>query len=131
MHELSKCLLTPHFFLPMEIASVMLLATASVVLLCTVVKCCCRHFCMPLPSPSEHASASSIDLGELSDGSDDESAPRVTITTTAHGRNAAGGNGAPSGAAARARDEAHAAKAVAHVEVDEDEELPAYTHVSS
>lgn len=132
MSELSKCLLTPHFFLPMEMASVMLLATASFVLLCSVVRCCCRHFCSPLPSASDHGSGSSIDLGELSDASDDESHPppptggRGGSTTTV----VAGGAQAARNAQI-ARDEQHAAKPVDAAAPDDDEELPAYTHISS
>ena len=58
MHQYSKCLMGPQLFLPMEIASIMLLATASAVLLCTLVRCCCRHFLMPMPSSSTARSRS-------------------------------------------------------------------------
>lgn len=45
MHHFSECLNGPQLFIPMEIASLLLLATASVVLLCALIRCCCRHIC--------------------------------------------------------------------------------------
>ena len=42
MEYFDECAFGPHLILPMEIASIMLLATASVILFCTILRCCCR-----------------------------------------------------------------------------------------
>eukprot|EP00325_Prymnesiales_sp_UTEX-LB-985_P009007 CAMPEP_0174714238 /NCGR_PEP_ID=MMETSP1094-20130205/17384_1 /TAXON_ID=156173 /ORGANISM="Chrysochromulina brevifilum, Strain UTEX LB 985" /LENGTH=291 /DNA_ID=CAMNT_0015913559 /DNA_START=69 /DNA_END=941 /DNA_ORIENTATION=+ len=66
-----ECNLGPHLLLPMEIASVMLLATASFTLLCTVLRCCFRR----LRGAAARTSAPSLSLEEpfdLSDVEEDE-----------------------------------------------------------
>jgi len=45
LRRLDDCLITPHLLVPMAIASMLLLATASIVLLCTLLRCCRRYVC--------------------------------------------------------------------------------------
>lgn len=65
---------TQHLLVPMEIASMLLLATASIVLLCTLLRCCCRYVCI---APMQIGDDMSIHPDEdLSD--EDESVGSVT-----------------------------------------------------
>lgn len=133
MHELSKCLLTPHLFLPMEILSVIMLATASIVLFCTILRCCCRQFCL-IGAPSSPPSEINLDeQAELSDASDDEAHAQPTPTQ----RSTGGGGHATSTAAAAAQapaarvHKAAAAQAAAPPREEDDEDaLPAYQQVT-
>ena len=120
MHELSKCLLTPHLFLPMEIASLMLLVTASVVLFCTLARCCCRHFCTPAPAPPSEITLD--EAAELSDASDDEQQQTRTAGTSA---GAAGATPVAPTPAARREDSR------SNRDLDDDEELPAYQQLKN
>ena len=120
MHELSKCLLTPHLFLPMEIASLMLLVTASVVLFCTLARCCCRHFCTPAPSPPSEITLD--EAAELSDASDDEQQQTRTAGTSG---GAAGATPVAPTPAARREDSR------SNRDLDDDEELPAYQQLKN
>lgn len=52
----------------MTIASILLLATASLVLLCTLLRCCCRYICVMPVHPADDAST--IHDEELSDEDD-------------------------------------------------------------
>jgi len=71
---LDNCIYTPHLLIPMEIASMLLLATASIVLLCTLLRCCCRYVCIaPIQIGDD---MSTIHDDELSD--EDESVGSVT-----------------------------------------------------
>jgi len=45
MRGWSDCIYGPHLLVPMEVASFLLLAAASCILLCAVVRCCCRFLC--------------------------------------------------------------------------------------
>ena len=123
MHQLSQCLLSPRIFLPMEIASVTLLVTASFVLFCTLVRCCCRHFCLVAvshPPPEINLD----DTTELSDASDDEShAPRSGSATAGTTSSTTSGN-----TPAARREEA--ARAAATKELDDDQELPSYQQLT-
>jgi len=56
MSNVNECLLTPHLLVPMTIASILLLATASMVLLCTLLRCCCRYICILPIHPADDAS---------------------------------------------------------------------------
>lgn len=69
MQQLDACEGPRLPFIPMEIASMLLLATAGVVLTCTLLRCCCRYVCL---LPATHASddASTVHDDEL--GTDDE-----------------------------------------------------------
>jgi len=71
MRSLSECLYGPELLVPMEIASFLLLATASVVLLCTLLRCCCRYACVP--NNTDDASETS-GAAELEDITEDEEA---------------------------------------------------------
>jgi len=74
IYQLDHCILTPHLLVPMEIASMLLLATASIVLLCTLLRCCCRYVCI---SPAHiNDDLSTLHDEELSD--EDESVGSVT-----------------------------------------------------
>lgn len=78
MHKFSECLYGPQLLVPMEIASFLLLATASVVLFCTLLRCCCRYVCVPSRSGDAASEASAAD--EHDDIEDDE--PTVTPLPT-------------------------------------------------
>lgn len=67
MHQFSQCFYGPQLVIPMEIASFLLLATASIVLLCTLLRCCCRYVCLN----------GSIGSVQLEGGADDDE-PTIT-----------------------------------------------------
>lgn len=58
----------PPMLVPMTIASILLLATASMVLLCTLLRCCCRYICVMPVHPADDAST--IHDEDLSDEDD-------------------------------------------------------------
>ena len=134
MHQYSKCLMGPQLFLPMEIASIMLLATASAVLLCTLVRCCCRHFLMPMPSSST-AEITLDEQGELSDASDDEAHRTARQASATAGQTTASSTTTASSAAVATMTQpassgkrgAASSRAMAAVVADDDEDLPAYS----
>lgn len=78
MHKLSECLYGPQLLVPMEIASFLLLATASVVLFCTLLRCCCRYVCATTRGGDAASEASAADEHELTD----EDEPTVTPLPT-------------------------------------------------
>mmetsp|Transcript_56715 Transcript_56715/g.93804 ORF Transcript_56715/g.93804 Transcript_56715/m.93804 type:complete len:310 (+) Transcript_56715:67-996(+) len=71
MHELSRCLNGPQVLYPMEIASFLLLATASVVLICALIRCCCRRVC--IRASRDTASETSAAPEEVDLSEDEES----------------------------------------------------------
>ena len=134
MHQYSKCLMGPQLFLPMEIASIMLLATASAVLLCTLVRCCCRHFLMPMPSSST-AEITLDKQAELSDASDDEAHRTARQASATAGQTTASSTTTASSAAVATMTQpassgkrgGASSRAMAAVVADDDEDLPAYS----
>lgn len=66
-HIPPRCLSSPYYW-PMAIASMLLLATASVVLLCTLLRCCCRYVCHVQTHPVDDTSF----LEDVLENSDDE-----------------------------------------------------------
>ena len=134
MHQYSKCVMGPQLFLPMEIASIMLLATASAVLLCTLVRCCCRHFLMPMPSSST-AEITLDEQAELSDASDDEAHRTARQPSATAGQTTASSTTTASSAAVATMTQpassgkrgGASSRAMAAVVADDDEDLPAYS----
>ena len=57
----------PQLLVPMEIASFLLLATASVVLLCTLLRCCCRYVCAPTQNDDASETSGAAELEEVHD----------------------------------------------------------------
>jgi len=138
MHELSQCLIGPQFFVPMEIASIMLLTTASVVLFCSLVRCCCRRFCASAPAPPSEIHLDEPALSDASD--DDESRPQAALaaSTSAHGRAGAAaaaarapvGTASDSGASTHQHNQRHGKPLQEGSQGDDDDDdLPAYTSV--
>ena len=121
MRDLSRCLRGPQLFLPMEIAFVMLLATAGTVLSCTLFRCCCRTFCAPAPVPPSEIHLDQT--GELSEEEEDLPAQPAAANANA----AASTTSVPP-----KRGGAHATEAVAaqEEEDEDDDDLPAYTQVA-
>jgi len=109
MHKLSECLYGPQLLVPMEIASFLLLATASVVLFCTLLRCCCRYVCTVSRSGDAASEVSAADEQELTD----EDEPTVTPL--------------PSGVThANVKLEE---RTLVEADADEEEALPTYTEV--
>jgi len=77
MHEFSECLYGPRLLVPMQIASFLLLATASVVLLCTLLRCCCRYVRLSSGSLAQLDGAA-----EEVEHSEDDDEPTVTPLPT-------------------------------------------------
>ena len=134
LRNLVECLMAPRVLLPMEIASVMLLATASFTLLCTILRCCCRR----LRGVSGSTSAPSLALEEpfeLSDAEDDEdthAAGGAASAVTSGGGGAGGGAAAPTDgrrAGGRGYDAPKKPTQPSEAEPDNDDDLPAYTQV--
>ena len=110
----------------MEIASIMLLATASVVLLCTFVRCCCRNFCHREPTPPSEIHLD--EATELSDASDDDVPTRTDAATFA----AAAKRTAPARDTSSTRSDGHgdrSEKPVAAAVDDDEDDLPGYAQV--
>lgn len=119
-----ECLNQPHLLLPMEIASAMLLVTASFTLLCTVLRCCCRKFCS---TPGVRVTQPAVSLEqptELSDTSEDED-PAGAANTGASTRGAS----ASSKAVGAASSGSHKISTPSVEDGDQDDQLPAYTQV--
>lgn len=121
MHRYTECE-EPRLVLPMEVASVLLLATAAVVLSCTLVRCCCRHFCAPMPNATSgiHLDESA----ELSDASDDE----AQRSSTSGGGGSGTSLATPTPRPAAAKQEPPKQEPAAE---EEEDALPAYQQVSS
>jgi len=133
MADLDECLNQRHLLLPMEIASAMLLVTASFTLFCTIVRCCCRRFCTAPVGGSSHPAVSLEEPTELSDASEDEEhtqgqpgGPSSSSTRGSATRAAPAASKGGKGAAGSAK--AAAAPAAAEDE-EHDDQLPAYTQV--
>jgi hypothetical protein len=128
IRTLSRCLLGPHIFLPMEIASIMLLATASVVMFCSFIRCVCRT-CWP----QAHTPPSEMDMGmptELSDAEEDDEGGGAAGGSAGGGGSAASRNGATSTTrAAQGGSDKPASSATAADDEDDLDELPAYGQV--
>ena len=127
MEVRDACLHKLPALLPMEVASAMLLVTASFTLLCTLLRCFCRHFCKP-PERAGHPAVSLEEPTEVSEGSEDEENHGGASGQPAVGASAAATTStraAPKGGKAGA-----AQKAAAVADEDEyDDQLPAYTQV--
>jgi hypothetical protein len=132
MEVRDACLHKLPALLPMEVASAMLLVTASFTLLCSLLRCFCRHCCKPPAERASHPAVSLEEATEVSEGSEDEE-----THGGARGQPSAGGavvgsaaattstRAAPKGGKAGA-----AQKAAAVADEDEhDDQLPAYTQV--
>lgn len=117
MSRFSDCLYGPRLLLPMELASVLLLAAASGVLFCSVLRCCLRHLWLRPVSGLHSARAAEAMLDQGDSEAEEEEEPHATEVGLEPLRIAnatASGKAAPAGAAAPAA---------------EDELLPAYTDV--
>ena len=146
--SLEACMHAGGRLLPMEIATVLLLATAAFTLLCTLVRCCCQRGRCTVAGRRRARSdlEESLELTDDDEPLDDEPTPRAERDADEQRRDRRGapnGRGAPRGrTAARARSAAD--KAAAKVEKqaaqaepslneagedDDHDELPAYNQV--
>lgn len=143
LEELSECRFAPRLLLPMEIASALLLATASIVLSCSLLRCCCRtlyiaRFGNPAVEmhPESEIGSEIFSDEEVEEPADVEREAAALGATVAplEARNAPGGakpKRAAAAAAARGGDSTSVgdSSSVEGEEGEEGEELPCYTDV--
>mmetsp|Transcript_9417 Transcript_9417/g.28655 ORF Transcript_9417/g.28655 Transcript_9417/m.28655 type:complete len:336 (-) Transcript_9417:239-1246(-) len=123
MREWSDCIYGPRLLVPMEIASFLLLAAASVILFCAVVRCCCRLCNRTLPRRELHGSRAESLVDPDSDReADDDTLGEIGLEPLQAAPDPAGSGG---GATKMFREaETHASDAG-----DDDEALPTYSDV--
>jgi hypothetical protein len=124
MREWSDCIYGPRLLVPMEIASFLLLAAASAILLCAIVRCCCRFLCSRTGTRRElNGSRAESLVDPESDGeADEEMAAEVGLEPLQASSAPIRNGGSPTKAAREAdTQEAEAA--------EDDEALPTYSDV--
>jgi hypothetical protein len=125
MREWSDCIYGPRLLVPMEIASFLLLAAASAILLCAIVRCCWRFLCRRTSTRRElNGSRAESLVDPESDGEGDEETATEVGLEPLQASSASTRTGGPSVKAARevVTQEAEAAE-------DDDEALPTYSDV--
>mmetsp|Transcript_28071 Transcript_28071/g.89345 ORF Transcript_28071/g.89345 Transcript_28071/m.89345 type:complete len:377 (-) Transcript_28071:398-1528(-) len=125
MREWSDCIYGPRLLVPMEIASFLLLAAASTILVCAIVRCCCRFLCFRIRTRRElNGSRAESLVDPESDGeADEETAAEVGLEPLQASSAPIRNGGGSSIKAAREADTLEAEAA------EDDEALPTYSDV--
>lgn len=125
MSDLSDCVYGPRMLMPMEIASFLLLVTASSILFCAILRCCCRFVCSPPPAERREAHGSRAE-SLIDTDSDREAAEEPPAEMSLVHLRAPSAGSSRAAAAAQA---SHKAGSQAPLEEAVEDDVPAYADV--